>query len=511
MTPTTQLEREAKLFAGAEFALPDLSRLVAGSSAEPAGSQVLHATYYDSPDLRLIRSGITLRYRLEGDGAGYWTLKLPVEGSGRGAMARTEYTVAGDPATVDRVPVPEELVDLVRVRLRGQPLEPLAQLETERRRVRLVGGDGECLAEIDDDEVTVVRGPAAGSRFREIEVELCAGAGPDVLRRATKRLIHAGAERGEPLPKAARALGSLAQSAPEVSVEPSLPRDAPLGRLVQRAIASGVARLMRHDPGVRSGDDPEDVHQARVATRRLRSDLRTFREALDPGWVKATRDELRWLGRALGEVRDRDVLIERLRVDAASLPPPDQVAGHHLLSRLEGERARARQAALDALRSDRYLALVEELVRASHDPPPGELAARPARQVVRDPVRRTWRRLARGVASLPEEPDDGQLHRIRILAKRCRYAAEAVAPQAGKPAERMASAVSGVQTVLGDLHDSAVAQEWLRGAIGQSPAQAVAAGQLIGIERQRAEALRQAWPRSWRAAKRKKLRAWLER
>jgi CHAD domain-containing protein len=510
VTPNIHLEREAKLFADGEFALPDLNRLVDGSTAMPGGTQVLHATYFDSPDLRLIRSGITLRYRLEDDAAGCWTLKLPVEGSGRGAMARTEHTVAGDRAPGDPVAVPEELADLVRVHVRGQPLEPVALLDTERRRVRLLGRDGECLAEIDDDEVTVVRGPAAGSRFREIEVELCAG-GPDVLRRATKRLIRAGAQRGEPLPKAARALGPLAQSAPEVTVEPSLPRDAPLRRLVQRAIASGLARLMRHDPGVRSGDDPEDVHQARVAMRRLRSDLRTFREALDPGWVKATRDELRWLGRALGEVRDRDVLIERLRADAASLPPPDQVAGHLLLSRLEGERATARQAALDAMRSDRYLALVEELVGAARNPPPGELVAQPARQVVRGLVRRTWRRLARGVASLPEEPDDGQLHRIRILAKRCRYAAEAVAPVAGKPAERLASAVSGVQTVLGDLHDSAVAQEWLRRAIGRSPAQAVAAGQLIAIERRRAQGLRQAWPRSWRAAKRKKLRAWLER
>jgi CHAD domain-containing protein len=294
-------------------------------------------------------------------------------------------------------------------------------------------------------------------------------------------------------------------------VEARLPRDASLGRLVQRAIASGVSRLMRYDPGVRTGDDPEDVHQARVATRRLRSDLRTFRPALDPEWVDATRGQLRWLGQTLGEVRDRDVLIERLRGDVASVPSQDQKAGRDLLARLEEERGQAHRAALDALRSDRYVALVEELVQAATNPPTGELAAATGRDLARRMVRRSWRRLSRGVSALPEEPDDSQLHRIRILAKRCRYAAEAVAPVAGKPAERLASAVSGVQTVLGDLHDAVVAQQWLRNSVRRSAAQAFVAGQLTAIERQRAEADRRAWPRAWRGARRKRLRAWLER
>ena len=506
MKADTQLEREAKLSAGSDFALPDFGQLGDGITAGPAGTQDLRATYYDTDDLRLIRSGITLRYRIEDDAAGQWTLKLPVDGSGHGSMARTEYNVTGDPSTV-----PEELSDLVRVHLRGRRLEPLAQLDTVRRRVELFAAHGERQAEVDDDEVTVVRGPAAGSRFREIEIELRDAGKPDLLRRAANWLTSAGAQRGEPLPKALRALGPRALSPPEVVVEAGLPSDASLGRLVQRAIASGVSRLMRYDPGVRTGDDPEDVHQARVATRRLRSDLRTFRRALDPEWVDATRGQLRWLGQTLGEVRDRDVLLARLRGDVDSLPSQDQKAGHEVLARLEEEREEAHRAALAALRSDRYVSLIEDLVQAAANPPFGELAAGAGRDLARDMVRRSWRCLSRGVSSLPDEPDDSQLHRIRILAKRCRYAAEAVVPVAGKPAERLASAVSGVQTVLGDLHDAVVAQQWLRNSVRRSAPQAFVAGQLTAIERRRAEADRRAWPRAWRGANRKTLRAWLER
>ncbi len=80
--------------------------------------------------------------------------------------------------------------------------------------------------------------------------------------------------------------------------------------LVRQAISAAVDRIMRHDPGVRIGDDPEDVHQARVGTRRLRSDLRTFSSLLDEEWLASLRDELRWLAGALGEVRDDDVLID---------------------------------------------------------------------------------------------------------------------------------------------------------------------------------------------------------
>ena len=78
-------------------------------------------------------------------------------------------------------------------------------------------------------------------------------------------------------------------------------------------IAVQVGELIAHDPGTRLGDDPEELHQARVATRRLRAVLRAARPLLDPGWTESLRAELSWLGGALGPVRDLDVLLDHLR------------------------------------------------------------------------------------------------------------------------------------------------------------------------------------------------------
>ncbi len=116
----------------------------------------------------------------------------------------------------------------------------------------------------------------------------------------------------------------------------------------------------------------------------------------------------------------------------------------------------------------------------------------------------------RAVAALGPEPTDDALHEVRIRAKRLRYACEAVAGVIGKPATDLARAAADLQGVLGDFHDAIVAEEWLRGVAVTAPAaQALAAGQVIGREREEAARCRAAWPASWKRLDRKKLRAWL--
>ena len=145
---------------------------------------------------------------------------------------------------------------------------------------------------------------------------------------------------------------------------------------------------MLHDPGVRLGSDPEDLHQLRVATRRLRAFLRAGRPLLEPSWSEPLRDELQWLGRALGPARDRDVMVERLREDVAALDD-DAEALADLLAELEAEHAEARRAVVGAL--ERSL--------------PG--AARATGSRVRAGAQRggrpSCRRLARGVAPSTED------------------------------------------------------------------------------------------------------------
>jgi CHAD domain-containing protein len=279
---------------------------------------------------------------------------------------------------------------------------------------------------------------------------------------------------------------------------------------VRAALAAGVSRLLRHDPGVRVGDDPEDVHQARVATRRLRSDMRTFRSLLDQERAGPLRDELKWAADLLGTARDADVLLERLRRDADQLPQRDAAGVAGVLRRLAAERDRARVQVRDGFRSDRYVELIERLVAFAQVPPlVGDWEA-PARDVLPALVAPTWKHLQREVDRLSDPARPDELHRVRIRAKRCRYATEAVAPAVGKDATRLASAVAGVQGVLGDHHDAYVADAWLRDATNELDTPSVlAAGELVSLQMLDAARLEQEWPKAWKKASKKSLRRWL--
>jgi CHAD domain-containing protein len=126
-------------------------------------------------------------------------------------------------------------------------------------------------------------------------------------------------------------------------------------------------------------------------------------------------------------------------------------------------------------------------------------------------VRRPWHKLEKRAANLPDDPTNAQLHQIRIRTKRVRYAAEAAAPVAGKPARALAHAAARLQDVLGDLNDADVAAGWLdawaaRAGAGES---ARAAEALAALERDAAAGLRDDWRSAWKELAEPKLRAWM--
>ncbi|HSS08960.1 MAG TPA: CHAD domain-containing protein, partial [Acidimicrobiales bacterium] len=364
--PTSHLEREVKLEAGLRFILPDLTGVLPGVVVTTLPDAKLQATYIDTADLGLMRWGITLRHRHDAvggaDAESGWTLKLPADADGV-ALVRRELFWPGKFG-----PVPDEVASLVRAAARTAPLQPVAKLTTLRHRVELWDGTGRRLAEVDDDLVSVMDGRKLAARFREVEVELTPAAPPELLDAVLHRLTAAGAVRGDDRPKVVRAIGARATLGPDVVI-PELGPDATVAEVVSASIAAAVTRIIRHDPGVRLGDDPEHVHQARVGTRRLRSDLRTFRPLLDVDLTSSVREELGWLGGALGEVRDADVLTERLQSQIATLPDIDQRPASALLRRLANQRNDARARLFDVLNSERYVVLLDELARAAADPP----------------------------------------------------------------------------------------------------------------------------------------------
>ena len=278
--------------------------------------------------------------------------------------------------------------------------------------------------------------------------------------------------------------------------------------VVSHAVARSVAQIIRHDPGARLGTDPESVHKLRVAARRLRSDLHSFSPLLDAQRLAPVRAELSWLGGVVGAVRDTDVLGARLR----ELHDVDTPGFAMLMSRLDCEAAGARDAMLEALRGARYLELLDTLVVVAAAPPfvkRRPFTRRSSAKIAAKIARKPWRRLVDAVDALDPHPSDGDLHKIRILAKRCRYAAEAVAPLAGPKAASFASAVADLQTVLGDHQDTVVAECWLRSVVPASPAERTAALELIALEQRLRIELRAKWPAVWRAASSKSLRSWL--
>jgi len=490
-SPPSSLERELKLSAPSSFRLPDLGGLGADLSVSSEEVQRTTAVYYDTCDLRLTRWACGLRHR----SSDAWTVKLPSAEEGP-ALVRREFHFASPP---DRPP--DAALDLVLAMTRGEPLEEIARLRTVRHRVSILDASGQSLAEVTNDHVAVLDGQRVACRFREVEVEFAERCPPGLLEEIVARLRRAGSGPAHRVAKHLRALGLESGVVPEVSI-PEVASDDPAAQVVRRAIATSVVALVRHDPGVRVDEDIEDVHQMRVAVRRLRSHLRTFRPLLDADWARGLQKDLRWLGSELGRVRDADVLAGRFRLAASELPAAERRAAKGLLDRLEETRGGDLERLLQALRSPRFLELAQRLVEAAREPRLRPEAGGPARVVVAPLVQGRWKRLARSVDELGSQPEPAELHAVRIQAKHARYAAETMAPACGKPVRRFARALRGVQQALGHYQDAALATDWLREAAAEVAREAAfAAGMLAAHEQRLGACALEAWPAAWRKAR----------
>ena len=494
----THLEQEVKLQVPRRFDLQLLEDGLDGYTASPVQAKTLTTVYYDTEDLRLIRWGCSLRHR-RGEG---WTLKLPAGNGPGGAVRRFEHVFPEEGTQP-----PRDALDLVTAFVRGKPVVPVAKLRTVRKSVRLHGAGGEEIAEVVDDDVRVLHDGRVADRFREVEVELMDGAPASVLAELTQCLQNAGAGGFDETPKAVRALGPAAQAPRElhpVEVSPSSEAAA----LVRNALVSSVEQLLRHDALLRMHMDPEVVHKARVATRRLRSDLRSLMPLLDEEWATTLRDRIKWLADELGSVRDADVLLMRLRRDASRLPAADAQAAEAVTDRFAAQTTAARERLRSVLREPKYVALLDELVTAAAQPKLAPQAEAPALDVLPSLVDEPWSKLCRAIHNLEPEPPDEKLHQVRIKAKRCRYAAEAIEPACGKDAKRFARRVAKLQSVLGDLHDAVVADGCLRQVAGDRD-EVFVAGELAGMQAAAAAHARSSWRSAWKKASKKDLRFWM--
>jgi CHAD domain-containing protein len=278
-------------------------------------------------------------------------------------------------------------------------------------------------------------------------------------------------------------------------------RDASVQERIRAGLDTHLHAMLAREAGTRLGEDPEELHQMRVAVRRLRALFKTGRPFLDDHWSQPLQAELGWLGGVLGEVRDLDVLLERLRHEAAGLDDQEHRAFERLISGLERDHAQHRQDLLAALDTDRYADLVGRLVSAVQSPLPTQGSYMDGQAALHHIISTQFRKLRKAVTRAGTQATDSQLHALRIQGKRLRYAAE-LAGSADQRMRRLVAACKQFQDVLGEHQDACVAQARVRQLLADlgpeaDTSVAFVAGRLVEREAMRRSTCRDQWWSRW--------------
>jgi triphosphatase len=483
--------------------------LEARSSTPPAvrgATKELTDTYYDTEDWRFYRAGYALRVRRDGKSveATMKALASPENGGLKKRREISEPLRSGDAKTLKsaRGPVGERL----RLLSGTRDLRRLFEVRTRRRIFELrpegeagepdgssgevvVGPEGDIRRKEDHpgensvsaEEVTVdalggihrrerdaalaevslddseFSGGEGDSRLSRVEVELDAGDGDgvasfvDELREALDLSPTRTSKFGAGL-SAAGLEPAVAPDLGPTEIDASMSASEVAFAVLRRHFAT----MLAHEPGVRLGEDPEELHDMRVATRRLRAALKLYKEVLPRRAERYERD-LRFFAGALGDVRDLDVHLERLAGETSR----DGEVLDEVVGALEQRRTEARRRMLEALDSSRYERFVSEFsgtLRRGRSPAP----AGPVLEVAPDLVRRRHKKVRKDVEALAEDSPPEDFHVLRKKGKRLRYALEPLQGIYGKPAEKMVGLLKAVQDDLGDHQDLIVAAALMR-------------------------------------------------
>lgn len=251
----------------------------------------------------------------------------------------------------------------------------------------------------------------------------------------------------------------------------------------------------------RRSDDTQRVHQTRVAMRRIRSTLRTFRNLFDPAWGTALRAELAWYGNELGRSRDLDLLADVVRDKGPEVLAPDEVA--RLLAVVAWHRVEVADAIARDQVGPRRSRLSEQMTGLWDGPAFKPKAARPAADVLAPMLHRSWHDLRGAGRKARKDPTDAHLHHLRIRLKDLRYGCETLALVEGGPARKTAKAAERLQGQLGDLHDAVFSIGWLESLADDQADLADAAERLATAQREVAAEARSGWKRGLKDVERR--------
>ena len=481
-----------------------------GADVRPGQTRTLVDLYVDSDDWRFHRAGYSLRLRRQGR-AVEATLKsiAPATGGLRDRLEVSETVGSFDLEALRSAG--GEVGGLVRSMAGSRPLRPVLHVRT-RRRTYGVDVRGAAAAELALDQTSMTPGDGQEPvRLRRVEVELKGGAAAE-LQPFVRAMSRECGLRPAELSKFEAGLMAL-------GLGPPPPRD--LGPSEIGATSStgevAFALLRRHfaafeakEPGTRLGEDPEELHDMRVATRRLRAAIKLFEDILPVRVVRA-REEFRWVARALGQVRDLDVQLQQLEAWIGEAGQEDREPLSVMRSLLREERERHRLSLFEMLDSRRYERLVEGFAALlRHGPLRTSAASRvPAVAAAPELVRSRYRKLRKAARRVGEEASPEDFHRLRIRGKRMRYALESVSELYVDGSKPLIRRLEGLQDVLGLLQDARVAVDRLRrlaATEGLPPTTIFAMGEVAERYAHRAEALERRAPKAYGKARGKRWR-----
>jgi inorganic triphosphatase YgiF len=437
-----------------------LARLL-GATAREKKSQ-LETTYFDSPEGSLHARGLALRIRSNGK-TFIQTVKVPAPGpDGLQSYLELEAEVGGNRPVLSAISDPKLRQRLQRGGLSAR-LRPVFTTRFERHVMDLHHEGSDIEVALDLGEID---SPLGAEPIREIEFELKAG-DPGSLFRCTEVVVEELGGRLGHLSKAARgyrlALGAV--PAPMRAVPLLLPRKVTAGDAFAAIARNCLEQLRGNEDAVLASEDAEAIHQFRVAIRRLRAAIGAFREFIDDDAHAMLSIDLRWLQRQFGPARDLDVLIAD-----TLLPMQARLKGQPAIDTMidfaQAARSEARRQAHLALENPRYASLLLYTYRLlltgewrGRTPAAQAMLGQPVRAFAKVLLAKRHKRLLR-LGGAHAELSETDLHRLRLLAKKMRYAGQAFASlYPDRKTERYIGQLGAIQDHLGSLNDAFVGRQ----------------------------------------------------
>jgi triphosphatase len=449
-----------------------------GLVVAPESTMEITDTYYDTDDWRFYRAGYALRVR-NTDSEVEATMKslTPAEGSLRRRREISEPLEDDRPATLKKAS--GSVGGRYRALVGEREMRPLFTLETRRQGFTLLreGSNGNQkdvrIGEISLDSSDIPLGEEKARLTRvEVEAALDKDPTPDLYSfveemQSALKLAPASISKYE---TGLYASGLNPEGGSEFGptrIDPSMS----LGEVAFAVLRRQFAEMQDHEPGTRLGEDPEELHDMRVPTRRMRAAMKVFQGAL-PERASWLREELRWVAHALGDVRDLDVQIGRFQAWKREAGEESSGFLDRILTITHKRREEARKnmlEILDSVRYERLLSSFAEMLRLGPVPElelaqanGNDLADEPVTAAAPALISRRYRKWRKAAKRLDETSSPEAFHDVRKKGKRLRYTLEFVSEVYGEPVQQLVKPLKALQDDLGDHQDAIVAAGYLR-------------------------------------------------